>query len=102
MSLSEFYKSYAEWLSKGAPNYMPYDRHSGLCRALDTFCMRRGMNTLDRYYLIDQQDKLFTDAGLNVSFPFHDGDLNQYHYETILGTCHQNVQRVNWVHAHAN
>ncbi|AHI60064.1 hypothetical protein Ea92_07 [Erwinia phage Ea9-2] len=102
MFLIEFYKSYAEWLIKGAPNNMPYERHSGLCRALDTFCMRRGMDTLDRYRLGDQQKKLFVDAGLNESFPFHNGDLNQYHYETILGTCHQNVQRVNWVHAHAN
>lgn len=99
MSLSEFYKSYAEWLIKGAPNNKPYSRRSGLCRALSVFCIDRGMVMLDRYRLSDQQQKLFTDAGLDASFPFNNDDLDS---ETILGTCHQNVQRVNWVHAHAN
>lgn len=98
MSLSEFYKSYAEWLSKGAPNNMPYSRHSGLCHAAELFSLQHK----SQYPIIRKQVELFIDAGLNVSFPFHDGDMNQYHYESILGNCHKNVQRVNWVHAHAN
>lgn len=102
MSLTEFYKSYAEWLSKGAPQNMPYWRESGLCLALKVFCWKLGMTVTERHRLCDEQNKLFTDAGLNDSFPFHNGEMTDYHYECTRHECYKNVQRVNWVHAHAN
>ena len=88
--LMEFYKAYAEWLDKGAPEHEPFQRGYGLCGNL-------AFNWKPVWYeLIQKMVRQFKEAGLHGEFPF-DADGREYMINKVDQKQHLNPRRIAWV-----
>lgn len=86
-TLEGFYREYAAWLYKGAPDFKPFDRRYGLCKAITVYGLPAE--------LIKKQLQA---AGLSSIYPFGGGYTFERDYEGA--TAHLNAERREWVWEH--
>jgi hypothetical protein len=94
--LTAFYRAYAQWLDRNAPNLQPFRRNEGLCRALLTYGTELYPERV--FHADDEMDRQFEDAGLDVSYPF---GKDEYALHRSAATMHLDPKRTAWVREHA-
>jgi hypothetical protein len=130
LKLIDFYKSYFDWLSGGAPDKWHNSRDIGLCTAIDAFVYKLsflGKNWFDKddrkavLLLREKDEKVldaynrfpgravrmctemreqFEDAGLDPVYPF--GGAVRYDTEAKRKQMHENKMRIRWINARLN
>lgn len=96
--LTEFYESYAGWLSQGAPQDAPFKRDEGLCWNLTFFARECGYDTLK---LGGEFQTQLTKAGLGVAYPFDDRFGARFSEARARQELHLNTKRIQWVQEHS-
>lgn len=99
--LTQFYQDYVAWLDAGAHNDTYFRRDCGLCSTLTNWWMNQGFDSTENN-LYEEMRQQFSDAGLDLSFPFNRGKSAAYHIEYAHHTLYANPLRQAWVRKHAN
>ncbi len=99
--LTAFYRSYAIWLTAGAPPYQPFSRALGLCGNTGYYCP--GQPLYDD--LCAEMKAQFSAAKLNPIYPFNDAQTHtaaadDYILESALDQAYLNLKRRAWVLQH--
>lgn len=94
--LSDFYKTYSDWIDAGAPESEPFSRRIGLCGSLCLYLTSKGCGFPVRDMTLQLMKSQFIKAGLSRDYPFNNAD-NSYHLESINCKIHTNKNRIEWV-----
>jgi hypothetical protein len=97
--LTQFYQAYAGWLDAGAPEGIIFSRQRGLCWSAVEWISATGKTGTDA--LLEEMDHQFVAAGLDPTFPFNNGSVQQFGREKVTNSKHLNEQRIQWVREHA-
>lgn len=93
--------AYLEWVAAGAPNTDAiFNTHYGLCRCIARFVRYVGEVPCSSGETHEIMETLFAKAGLDPLYPF--GGQELYDHETWNGSCHLNIDRLEWARRMAN
>lgn len=93
--IKAFLECYLNWVIAGHPETKMFRNRLGLCGLLVQFT--REMVTSERNELSNILSFMFKADGLDIDFPFNNGNLNDYYYESGIGKAHESSKRVEWV-----
>lgn len=94
-TLKNFYTDWLIWVSDGAPQVKPFERHLGLCHALIDWSFE---NKLTSTLMLDAKDMLkqdFVKEGLDMAYPFGEEDWDMRSFASTMHLC---PKRLAFVH----
>lgn len=95
--LKAFYQAYLSWAETGKPSKYGFRDAVGLCPNLNRFLSVEDP-TADT---LEEMEDQFVEAGLNLCYPFNNGEHWEYKDEMQSHKATSNVQRMKWVRDHA-
>ena len=95
--LTAFYRAYLAWAETGERSEYRFRDAVGLCANLNRFLSVED-HTADT---LEEMENQFVEAGLDLCYPFNNGDLWDYKDEMRNNKATSNTQRMKWVREHA-
>jgi len=94
-TLKDFYKDMQAWINGNCVDSR-FSRSAGLC-----YNLRNWRKTSYIQELRGEQKAAFVAAGLDGTYPFNDGEDNNYQREKLYGSIYRNQARLDWIKQHA-
>jgi len=98
-ALTDFYKSWINWVHAGCPFLKPYHTSWGLCR-----CLAEALGTtegnLHEYDIYTHMARDFRMETGKTSYPFNDGSMTSFRFDIINHSMPHNKKRLAFVKAH--
>lgn len=95
--LTAFYRAYLAWAENGEGAKYRFRDAVGLCANLNRFLSVEDPQA----DALEEMEDQFVQAGLDLSYPFNNGEHQDYHDEMQSHKATSNVQRMKWVRDHA-
>lgn len=95
--LTAFYRAYLAWVENGEGSKYRFRDAVGLCANLNRFLSVEDP-TADT---LEEMEDQFVQAGLDLCYPFNNGEHQDYQDEMQSHEATSNVQRMKWVRDHA-
>lgn len=94
--LTAFYRAYLSW-AEGEPSKYGFRNLTGMCANVNRFLSVEDPTA----EILEEMEDQFVDAGLDVSYPFNNGNTRDYKDEMRNSKATSNIQRMKWVRDHA-
>lgn len=95
--LKAFYQAYLSWAETGETSKYGFRDAVGLCANLNRFLSVEDP-TADT---LEEMEDQFVEAGLDLCYPFNNGEHWEYKDEMQSHKATSNIQRMKWVRDHA-